>query len=176
MNQIIYPEKIESNLIVYKNIIKNKKRIYKHLFIFSILILLTFIFYYIFLYIKISKEEKLSNDILEVYDIQKLYSSNTPVSLPSIISETGDTADILVIIQIEKLDLRYPILSKTTNEFLKIAPCKFYGPELNSYGNFCIAEHNYDNNDLFSNLKLLEVNDVIKIYNLNRNIYILHDL
>ena len=168
MNQIIYPEKIEDNLITYNNIITNKKKAYRHLFVFSLIVLFSFIFYYIFLYLRISNKEQISKDILEVYDIQKLYSSNTPISLPSIILDSGDIADILGVIQIDKISLRYPILSKTTNDFLDIAPCKFYGPDLNSYGNFCIAGHNYDNTELFSNLKSLEVNDIITIYHLNR--------
>lgn len=173
MNQIIYPEKIEDNLIVYKNLIKSKKKTYRNLFVFSTIVLLLFIFYYLLLYLRILKKAAISNNILEIYDIQKLYSSTTPVSLPGIILDNGDTADILGVIEIDKINLRYPILSKTTNDFLKIAPCKFYGPELNSYGNFCIAGHNYDNNELFSALKLLEFGDTITTYNLDRKLYLL---
>lgn len=168
MNQIIYPERIENNIYDYKNSIVRKKRIYKFLFMFSIFALILFILFYVFLYFRLLKKEKVSKNILEIYDIQRLYSTNTaPVVLPNIILENGDSADILGIIQIEKIGLRYPILSKTTNEFLEIAPCKFYGGDLNGYGNFCIAGHNYDNNELFSNLKFLEINDVIKIFRLN---------
>ena len=79
----------------------------------------------------------------------------------------GDTADILGVLQIDKINLRYPILSKTTDEFLQIAPCKFAGGFLNEYGNFGICGHNFDNGDFFSDLKLLELEDIIKIYNLN---------
>ena len=177
MNQIIFPEKIENNLINYKKEMKKIKKIYKFLFIFSILAALSFSSYYFFLYLKISKKDKISEQILEVYDIQQLYASATPVDLPSIILENGESAEILGIIEIEKINLRYPILSKTTDDFLKIAPCKFAGNKLNGIGNFCIAGHNYDNNELFSNLKLLDIGDMISIYTLNGNsvYYIIYD-
>lgn len=176
MNQIIYPEKIEDNLIVYKNDMQEKKRIYKILFIFALISLLFFFCYYIFLYYKVSKQEKFSRDILGLYDIQQLYSTNVPIKLPNIILENGEMTNILGVIQIDKINLRYPILARTTDDFLDIAPCKFYGNELNGYGNFCIAGHNYDNDELFSNLYKLEIGDIINIYELNRKLYFLYYL
>lgn len=172
MNQIIYHEKVENNLVT----IKSDRKLYKLLFIFFLIILVAFLFYYGFLYFRILKKGQISKNILEVYDIQQLYASNTPVTLPNIVLENGQSTDILGVIQIEKIGLRYPILAITTDDFLKIAPCKFYGNELNGYGNFCIAGHNYDNDELFSNLKLLEVGDVIKTYNLNRKLCFLYSL
>lgn len=176
MNQIIYPESIEHNFINYKNNVRKVIRIYKILFIFSIVVLLFFISYFFCCYYHLLKNEKISKKLLAVYDIQQLYSSATPTHLPDIISASGDVAHILGIIEIDKINLRYPILSKTSTEFLKIAPCKFYGNVLNKEGNFCIASHNYNNNDLFSNLYLLEIDDIIKIYNLNRKSCILQSL
>ncbi len=167
MNQIIFPEKIENNLINYEKEMKKIKKPYKFLFIFSILVAIAFSSYYAFLYFKISKKDNISKKILNAYDIQQLYASITPVDLPSIVLENGESADILGIIEIKKINLRYPILSRTTDDFLKIAPCKFAGNTLNSTGNFCIAGHNYNNGELFSNLKLLDIGDVITLYNLN---------
>lgn len=170
MNQIIYPEKIEHNLIAYKKALEHKKKTYKFLFIFSAIALIIFTFYYLFLYFRILKKEDFSQKLLTVYDIQKLYTSDShdPIELPSIVSESGDIASIVGIIEIDRISLRYPILSKTTDEFLKIAPCKFSGNNLNEDGNFCIAGHNYDNGEFFSDLNLLHINDNIKIYSLSR--------
>ena len=50
------------------------------------------------------------------------------------------------------------------DELLKIAPCRFYGNNLNKVGNVCIAGHNYDNGEFFSNLDQLELGDIIDIY------------
>ena len=71
------------------------------------------------------------------------------------------------ILQIEKIDLLYPILSTTSDELLNISPCRFCGPMPNQIGNLCIAGHNNANNKLFGKLDLLNYNDIIKIYDLN---------
>lgn len=176
MNQIIYLEKIKDNVAVYKTDIKSMKKAYKFLFVFSIISTLIFISYYGFLYFKLSRQNKVSQNILNVYDIQQLYNSKIPVEVPNIILDNGEAANILGIIEIEKIGLRYPILARTTEDFLKIAPCKFYGNDLNDYGNFCIAGHNYDNNELFSNLKLLNIGDMIITYTLNRSLCFLYNL
>ena len=118
MNQIIYPENLSDNFKKYDEYIKSKKKVYKYIFILAIFFLMAFIGYYLWRYFKISKKENVANKILTVYDIQKLYAENKPIAVPSVISETGDTADILGIIEINKINLRYPILSKTTDEFL----------------------------------------------------------
>lgn len=171
MNQIIFPEKITNNLIEYRKYITKRKKAHITLFILSSLSLFIFIGYYIFQYFNVSKKDEISQKILSTYDIQQLYATNnniTPVELPHVITESGNIANIIGIIEISKIDLRYPVLSETTDEFLNIAPCKFYGPDINSYGNFCIAGHNLDNGDFFSDLYLLEKNDIIDIYSLNR--------
>ena len=173
MNQIIYPEKIEKNLELYKENLLKKKRLYKFLFFFSVVISIIFIGYYIVLFLKLRKVQNISKNILSVYNIQKLYSNNSSMVFPNIISESGDIAQVLGIIQIDKINLRLPILSKCTDEFLKIAPCKFYGNSLESYGNFCIAGHNFDNGEFFSNLKLLNYGDIINIYPIMRIFYFL---
>lgn len=149
--------------------IKYKKtKLYTLILIVSLILLIGFIIYYCSLYLKISKVSKISKNILTVYDIQKLYASNTNKNLPKIVSETGNVANILGVISIPKLHLRMPILSECTDEFLKIAPGKFYGNSLNSAGNFCIAGHNYNNNEFFSNLDDLENGDIILLYTLDR--------
>lgn len=172
MNQIICTEKKDTVLDNYQNDAKIKIRIYKFLFIFSLTILLVFFGYYTFLYFQLSLQENISRDILGIYDIQQLYATGKNSSIaPYIMLENGEKNNILGIIEIDKINLRYPILENTTDSFLAIAPCKFYGNKINSYGNFCIAGHNYDNGQFFSNLKLLDYGDIIRIYDLTRKFY-----
>lgn len=63
------------------------------------------------------------------YDISKLYNvdtfSNATVPEENVFS-------ILGIIKIDKIKISYPILSKIDDELLKISPCKFSGPDVNS--------------------------------------------
>lgn len=176
MNQIIYSKKNDEVLVDYKDNVKNKIRIYKSLFIFSLTTLLIFFVYYAFLYLQLLLQEDISQDILGVYDIQQLYATNINSIVPYIMLESGEKNNILGIIEIDKINLRYPILEKTTDSFLAIAPCKFYGNNINEYGNFCIAGHNYDNGQFFSNLKLLDYGDIIRLYDLTRKFYFLYCL
>ena len=85
---------------------------------------------------------------------------------------------VIGIIEIKKINIIYPILSEINKDFLKIAPCRFCGPEANVIGNLCIAGHNYKNNSFFSNISQLQNGDIITIYNLNRlsRDYVVYDV
>ena len=64
-------------------------------------------------------------------------------------------------IKIPKLEIEKYILSETTEESLKVAVTKIYGPKANEIGNFCISGHNYV--QTFGRLKELEIGDKILI-------------
>ena len=51
---------------------------------------------------------------------------------------------------------------------LKSSPCKFYGPEINEVGNYCIVGHNYRNTRFFSKVPTLESGDIIEITDLTK--------
>lgn len=64
-------------------------------------------------------------------------------------------------IKIPKLEIEKYILAETTEESLKAAVTKTYGPKANEIGNFCISGHNYV--QTFGRLKELEIGDEIII-------------
>lgn len=66
-------------------------------------------------------------------------------------------------ISIPKISINYPIIYETSEEYLKIAPTKLFGPNINEVGNLCIVGHNYKNEQFFSNLGKLEKNDKVYI-------------
>lgn len=72
-------------------------------------------------------------------------------------------------INIPKINVNYPILDGTTDSteetesLLKISPTKFWGPEPNEVGNFCIVGHNYRNTKFFSKVPTLGNGDIIEI-------------
>ena len=77
-------------------------------------------------------------------------------------------------IDIPSIDCTYPVLvadnpedATKLDELLKISPCKFWGPEPNEVGNFCIVGHNYRSNKFFSHVPDLSVGDRIEIKDLN---------
>ena len=78
----------------------------------------------------------------------------------------GQTYNTVGVINIPKINVNYPILSETSDALLKVAPCKFWGPNANEVGNFCIAGHNYRNSKFFSKVPTLENGDKIEITDL----------
>ena len=73
------------------------------------------------------------------------------------------------VVNIPSINVNYPILSTYSDSLLKIAPCKFHGPNPNEIGNLCIAGHNYRNTKFFSKVPTLENGDIIEITDLSGN-------
>lgn len=171
MNQIL---QTYLNNKSYKSKIKNNLKIQLY---FSVLLIAFIIGTFIYKSINISKQEKYSKQILENYNIIRIYSnlsySNTENNT-SIIENNANSEkeNILGTINIPKLNIQYPVFSNFDNELLKISLCRFFGPNFGENGNICIAGHNYDNNKFFSNIASLNVNDEILLTNnLNKVFY-----
>lgn len=68
---------------------------------------------------------------------------------------------VLGVIVIDKLGITKNILNETTDESLNLSVTKFYGPDVNEKGNFCITGHNYK--ETFAYLNDLELGDTFYI-------------
>lgn len=72
-------------------------------------------------------------------------------------------------ISIPKINVNYPILEgetstlEETETLLKNSPTKFWGPDPNEVGNFCIVGHNYRNSRFFSKVPTLQIGDQIQL-------------
>lgn len=81
----------------------------------------------------------------------------------------GKTYDTVGVVKIPKINLTYPILSKTTDALMKIAPCKFHGANPNEVGNLCIIAHNYRRKGVFfSDVENLVIGDIVEIEDLSQ--------
>ena len=143
MNQILNLENKENqnnsnnvnkqncNVIKLKNKLNNFLKIQ---FVFSNIITIFFIYYFISYRANINKQEQLSKELLNDFNISSLYNSNNTYETQKVYYNYDDNFSFYVIgiIEIPKIKITYPIISEVSDEFLKIAPCKFYGPELNS--------------------------------------------
>lgn len=75
----------------------------------------------------------------------------------------------IATINIPKIGVNYPILEgetsslEETETLLKISPTKFWGPDPNQVGNFCIVGHNYRNSRFFSKVPTLQIGDQIEL-------------
>lgn len=81
-------------------------------------------------------------------------------------TENGTEYYMVARINIPSIDCEYPIINRSTDELLKIAPCKFWGAEPNQVGNFCVVGHNYRSDKFFSHVPKLKMGDEIEITDL----------
>lgn len=142
----------------------NKKRykfIFKIQFFISILLLAIIVYIITNNLLNLNKKEKYSSQILENYNITRLYA-NLNETLDNF--ENSNSTYVIGIIEIPKINIYYPIFSNCDENLLQISPCKIYGQLPGQVGNLCIAGHNYDNNKFFSKISNLNINDEIILY------------
>ena len=70
------------------------------------------------------------------------------------------------IIEIPKINIKYPIIDHTNEETMKVSITKFWGPQANEIGNYTVAGHNNKDGTMFVKTKYLQIGDKIKLTNL----------
>lgn len=171
MNQILNEDHHPVLPASTKSTSKHKK---KFLFIFFISISICIISFFIYFSMKyhVWEKEKISQSLVKQFSITTLYTNTVAEATTARLENTTSTNTdpfVIGLIEINKIKLLYPILSSTTEDSLKIAPCHYAGPLPNQVGNLCIAGHNYVDNKLFSKIHLLQIGDTIHIYDLQGN-------
>ena len=150
-----------NQILMYKNMNKNKTILCFILFLFFIFILIILMFYCILHFTKINKNQIKAKNLKDSYNITKLYNQNINYNISR---KIYINPYIIGKLKIDKLDIEYPILSVATEENLKKSLCRFAGPMPNEIGNLCIAGHNYLDNSFFGRLYLLNINDLVTIF------------
>lgn len=193
MNQILISEK----LYVTPEL-KRKKKMYKINFFLSIFLVCILFSYYIYAEYDRNKNEKVSEQIMASIDLKAEKDNTTikmeenvlvvyfgdndeeqePIKLEDLvkdktsyiyIDENGTQFNVAATLSIPKIDLEYPILTETSDELLKNALTKFWGPEANEVGNFVIAGHNYKNKKFFGRLTEMDIGDTITLTDVKGN-------
>lgn len=143
--------------------------LFKVLFFLAFLGLFCFAVVFVYYIYDVNKRDNLSKELATTYSISYLYSDfpSYNTNLNNSTSSKSNEPFVIGIIKIDKLKLNYPILSESSEELLKIAPCRFAGPLPNEIGNLCIAGHNYIDNTFFAKISILEAGDEIEIYGNN---------
>lgn len=156
MNQIL--QTITNNK---KSELTKLKKVLRFQLYISIFLIITVIYFITSHTLNLYKKEQYSSEILNNYNITKLYSNLGNITN---LNSTTEDSYILGIIEIPKINIYYPIFSNYNDELLKISPCRFYGTQPGKKGNLCIAGHNYDNDKFFSKIINLDIDDEIIIY------------
>lgn len=71
------------------------------------------------------------------------------------------------ILKISKINIEYPILSATSTDLLFVSLNKYWGPEPNEIGNYCIVGHYYENGKMFGKLHKLQNGDTAELTDLS---------
>lgn len=79
----------------------------------------------------------------------------------------GKEYSVVGVVNIPKINCKYPIIAETTDPLLKVSVCKFWGANPNEVGNLCIVGHNYKNSKFFSKVPTLVVGDIVEITDLS---------
>ena len=146
---------------------------FKFQFLVSCLLLACILIFLFFYWQSNKRDDALAKQLVNQFNITKLYANanssgskqNTSITplqirtsdldLDSSKKNLPEFVSVIGLIEIPSIELTYPILAEMSDDFLKVAPCKFYGPNPNEIGNLCIAGHNYDNYKFFSNISEL---------------------
>lgn len=138
-----------------------KKNILDIVVIIILIAIISMIGFY--LYNEIFKEEENALDAM-VENIPE--QINTEDSDELIVKETvinGKTYETIAILYIPTLDIQYPVLSSTSKELLKVSLNKYWGPNPNKPGNFCIVGHNYNDDNFFGKLHNIEIGHFVQL-------------
>lgn len=81
---------------------------------------------------------------------------------------------VIGVVKIPKIEIEYPILDietynpEDTNEPMKISIVKYWGVDVNEYGNISIAGHNKYDGTMFGKTKNLEIGDIVELTDLKK--------
>ena len=189
MNQILVSEKI-----YVTPELKRKRKTYKVIFILCLILIVILTCYYVLAEYDKNQKEQLSRVILdqmtdtttveekvvvvaldepqteeEVPIIEMPSTTTTSNTIDSQITANGQTYTTEAILDYPKLGISYPVLSEESEELLKVSLCKYWGPNPNKVGNYCIVGHNYKSGKMFGKLSGAEIGDEVNLKDLSGN-------
>ncbi|MCI9245922.1 MAG: sortase [Clostridia bacterium] len=189
MNQILATEK----LYVTPEL-KRKRVIYKVEFFLSIFLICLLFSYYVYAEYDRSKTAEVSQEILaqleynredttvkqadddvivvvlnkEEEDKHNEERNTRPnIDTATYISKDGVKYTTESVLKIPKIGIEYPVLSETSPDLLYVSINKYWGPEPNEVGNYCIVGHYYESGIMFGKLHKLKNGDIAELTDLS---------
>lgn len=147
-----------------------KRKINKFLYVLKTIILLSFILVIAYVLMGIYKENRirLKKGSKSNFEITRtVLEEDTNVEKVNINSEYLGY-EVAAQLIIPKIYLETYVFKDYSKEVLDLGPTKFWGPNANEIGNFCIVGHNYKKENMFFNLIDLSVGDEIYLLD-NKN-------
>lgn len=146
-----------------KDIIKS---IISYVILFIIIAMLSYMSYGIYIEERVKTlkaDEEEENKILnEELNATIATQTSKQIKKPDIpVDEEYLGYDVSCRLEIPKIKLNTNVLSKYSKEGLDACISKYYGPLPNEVGNYCIAGHNYQKENMFNHIIDLEIGDRI---------------
>ena len=145
-----------------------KLKIYKVFFTILIIALIVVIaliaMKYIKGYLNDKENEKVVETFMQSLDTININEENENHEIQNV---TMNGYKVVGIVNIPKINIEYPILDVETNSPadtdapMKISIVKYWGGDVNDYGNLSIAGHNNYNGTMFGKTKRLEIGDKV---------------
>ncbi len=146
---------------------------------FMILLFLTIIFI-LFLILNSNAQNTYNyqnNVIVDNIKIESSTTNNTVATAVNTEKEISSEDTLLEVngemvigkLEVPKINLVTYILPETNRETLNKSVTKLCGPKVNGVGNLCITGHNYHKDNMFGDLKEVEINDKIYLTDNNGN-------
>lgn len=123
-------------------------------------------------YIKSRLIEKENQEVVEMFS-REIENQNEIYDIETNNDVTMNGYKVIGIVKIPKIKIEYPILDldtynpDETKEPMKISIVKYWGENVNDYGNLSIAGHNNYDGTMFGKTKYLENGDIIELTDLN---------
>lgn len=108
---------------------------------------------------KINREENLTETTIQEKNFQE---DEQKYPKEEVIKEYKGY-DVIAKLKIPKIDLETYVLKNYSVQALNVSVTRYWGTNPNEIGNFCIAGHNFKRDNMFRNLKNLEVNDTFTL-------------
>ena len=143
-------------------------KIYKAIFYMLLIVAIVVIGMIIYKYVCESVNEKESQDAVAAFSNID-FSENNEES-ESQLEYKG--YKVIGIVKIPKINIEYPILDigdidpESAKAPMKISIIKYWGENVNDYGNLSIAGHNNKSGTMFGKTKKLEIGDIVELTDL----------
>lgn len=142
-----------------------KLKIYRAIFIILLLVAIVIIVLIAMKQWKSMENEKENQEVLETF-------SNVEIQNGETVKLNG--YDVIGIVTIPKIDIQYPILAietsnpEETKEPMRYGIVRYWGGNVNDYGNLSIAGHNNYNGTMFGKTKNLKIGDIVELTDLTK--------
>lgn len=150
-----------------------KIKVYTTIFVILVLALIIVIGLIVIKYSRSYKNEQHVKEVIEVFSRSSKTTENGETKQEKNVMMDG--YKVIGIVKIPKIDIEYPILDidtynpAETAEPMKISIVKYWGGNVNDYGNLSIAGHNKYDGTMFGKTKKLEIGDIVQLTDLMDN-------